>query len=288
MSEHVNDLISEEQIVVKYDGEALAQNKIDLDVLTESLSGLNSLLKEVNLVVNGSSEDLKVEVEPFREGSFEYLIDVIQNPQEHLSILGIIGIGGTAVAAAGQSLIEIIRSINGRQIARLVLTAEGDCKIILENGDHLVVPSYFRPLIASPSIRKALSKIIHNPLQKEGYEYVKISTANGQELLRVDKADREPFRYRRVPVESSSIERVLEEVPVTFLTIHKDKSTHWRIACDDDALTVSVEDPEFLQWVRNHTPTGIFSDTFYVDLLVRENSNSLDKAYVIAKVHGSL
>ncbi|MBM0535555.1 hypothetical protein EKL00_27830, partial [Klebsiella pneumoniae] len=64
-----------EQLVVKYDGEALANHKIDLDVLTESLNGLNSLLKEVNFIVNGTGENLDVEVEPFREGSFEYLID---------------------------------------------------------------------------------------------------------------------------------------------------------------------------------------------------------------------
>lgn len=43
-----------EKLVVKYDGEALKNHKIDLDVLTESLNGLNNLLKEVNLVVNGT------------------------------------------------------------------------------------------------------------------------------------------------------------------------------------------------------------------------------------------
>ncbi|HBZ2492155.1 TPA: hypothetical protein MG821_04015, partial [Klebsiella pneumoniae] len=52
-----------EQLVVKYDGEALANHKIDLDVLTESLNGLNSLLKEVNFIVNGTGENLDVEVE---------------------------------------------------------------------------------------------------------------------------------------------------------------------------------------------------------------------------------
>ncbi|MBD4207059.1 hypothetical protein GUH47_13875, partial [Xanthomonas citri pv. citri] len=87
------------------DGPALADHKIDLDVLTESLNGLNNLLKEVNLVVNGTSECINVEVEPFKEGSFEYLIDVIQNPLDHLNILSIIGLGGTAALAAGNTLI---------------------------------------------------------------------------------------------------------------------------------------------------------------------------------------
>lgn len=164
-----------DKLVVKYDGPALADHKIDLDVLTESLNGLNNLLKEVNLVVNGTSECINVEVEPFKEGSFEYLIDVIQNPLDHLNILSIIGLGGTTALAAGNTLIDLIRQINGRQIKRLTLTAEGDCKIVMDDGEEIIAPSYFRPLLASPSIRKSLSKLIHNPLQKEGYESLKIS-----------------------------------------------------------------------------------------------------------------
>lgn len=34
-----------EKLVVKYDGEALKNHKIDLEVLTESLNGLNNLFK---------------------------------------------------------------------------------------------------------------------------------------------------------------------------------------------------------------------------------------------------
>lgn len=136
-----------EKLVVKYDGEALKNHKIDLDVLTESLNGLNNLLKEVNLVVNGTSENINVEVEPFREGSFEYLIDVIQNPTHYLDILSIIGVGGTGAVAAGSTLIEIIRAIGGRQIQKIALTADGDCKIILEDGEEIIAPSYFRPLL---------------------------------------------------------------------------------------------------------------------------------------------
>ncbi|MFB3004462.1 hypothetical protein [Klebsiella pneumoniae] len=281
--EEENNLV--EQLVVKYDGEALANHKIDLDVLTESLNGLNSLLKEVNFIVNGTGENLEVEVEPFREGSFEYLIDVIQNPTQYLDILSIIGIGGTAAVAAGNTLIDIIRMINGRQIRRITLTADGDCKIILEDGEEIVAPSYYRPLLASPSIRKALSKIIHNPLQKDGYETFKISTRQGRDVVIVEKRNAEPFKYRRVPVEQSFSEQLFEDVAITFLTIHKDKNSGWRANYDDDTITVSIEDEEFLQRVRTGREAGIFSNTYYVDLLVRENLNSLDKTYIVGRVN---
>ncbi|EIR3228774.1 hypothetical protein LWW10_004064, partial [Salmonella enterica] len=267
---------------------ALVDHKIDLDVLIESLNGLNSLLKEVNLVVNGTSENINVEVEPFSEGSFEYLIDIIQNPLDHLNILSIIGIGGTAALAAGNTLIELVRKINGRQIRRLTLTAEGDCKIIMDDGEEIIAPSYFRPLLASPSIRKSLSKLIHNPLQKEGYESLKISTQQGVELVNVHEDGIEPFRYRRVPVEQSLSERLIEETPITFLTIHKDKNTGWRVNYDDETISVSIEDNEFLQRVSTGRESGVFSDVYYVDLLIRENLNSLDKTYIVVTVHGIL
>lgn len=292
MTSNSTDIQQEENIidklVVKYDGPALVDHKIDLDVLTESLNGLNSLLKEVNLVVNGTSENINVEVEPFREGSFEYLIDIIQNPLDHLNILSIIGIGGTAALAAGNTLIDLIRQINGRQIRRLTLTAEGDCKIIMDDGEEIIAPSYFRPLLASPSIRKSLSKLIHNPLQKEGYESLKISTQQGVELVNVHEDGIEPFRYRRVPVEQSLSERVIEEAPITFLTIHKDKNTGWRVNYDDETISVSIEDNEFLQRVSTGREPGVFSDAYYVDLLIRENLNSLDKTYIVVTVHGIL
>lgn len=277
-----------EKLVVKYDGEALVNHKIDLDVLTESLNGLNNLLKEVNLVVNGTSENFNVDVEPFREGSFEYLIDVIQNPTQYLDVLSIIGLGGTAAFAAGNTLIEIIRSINGRQIRRITLTADGDCKIILDDGTEIIAPSYFRPLLSSPSIRKSLSKIIHNPLQKDGYESFKITTSQGLELVNITDSETEPFKYRRVPVEQSFSEQTLEDVPITFLTIHKDKSTGWRANYEDETVTVNIEDGEFLQRVRTGREPGIFSDVYYVDLMVRENLNSLDKAYIVGRVNGVL
>ncbi len=277
-----------EKLVVKYDGVALANHKIDLDVLTESLNGLNNLLKEVNIVVNGTSENFNVDVEPFREGSFEYLIDVIQNPTQYLDVLSIIGLGATGALAAGNTLIDIIRSINGRQIRRITLTADGDCKIILEDGFEIIAPSYFRPLLSSPTIRKSLSKIIHNPLQKEGYESFKITTPQGVELVNVSENEIEPFRYRRVPVEQTFSEQTLEDVPITFLTIHKDKNTGWRANYEDETVNVSIEDTEFLQRVQTGLEPGIFGDVYYVDLLIRENLNSLDKAYIVGRVNAIL
>lgn len=282
------EALPSEELIIKYEGEALADHKINLDVLAESLAGLNGLLKEVNVIVNGTSGDLEVEVQPFREGSFEYLIDVIQNPAEHLNILSIIGITSTAGAAAGKTLIDILLQIKGRQIRRMVLTAEGDCKVILEDGEEIIAPSYFRFLLSSTSIRKSLSKLIHNPLQKEGYDNFKINSASGNTLVEIKEEQKDSFKYRSVPVERASVDREEEEVMVTFLTIHKDKAAGWRLEYEGEPVTATIDDQEFLQRVKTGREPSIFSDAYTVDLVVRENLNSLDKAYIVAKVHHNL
>ena len=56
-----------EKVILRYDGSALAEHSMNLDVLSEALSGLNSLIKEVHHDLNGDDADLDVLV----EGGFE-------------------------------------------------------------------------------------------------------------------------------------------------------------------------------------------------------------------------
>ncbi|MGX9362216.1 hypothetical protein [Pantoea ananatis] len=274
-----------EELVIKYDGPALLEHRIDLDVLAESLQGLNSLLQEVNLVVNGTSEEFSVDVMPFQEGSFEYVIDVIQNPVEHLNILAVIGLTGTAVAAAGRTLLDILNQIEGRQIRRMILTPEGDCRIILDDGEEMIAPSYFRFLLSSTSIRKSLSKLIYKPLQKAGYTSFEIQNKTGRSLITIDESEKDNFRYKSLPVEKILVERVNREVPITFLTVHSDKGWSWRIDFNGEAVLASIEDVDFLERVRTGREPGIFSNAYIVDLIIRENLNSLEKSYIVDKVH---
>ncbi len=274
-----------EKLIFKYNGEALVKHQIDLGILSESLQGVNSLLNEVNLALNGTRDNLTVKVEPFHGGSFEIIIDVIQNPGEYVELLSIIGLSLTAGPA---SLISIIKRLKGRQIKKLSFTQSGDCKVILED-EVFEVPSYYRPLLASPSVRKSLSKLAHNPLQYDGIDsFSVIRQDGGEELFHVNRDDAPSFRYRRVPVEDTFIHKVINDATISFLTMHKDKSSSWRIDYDGETYNTSIKDDDFISRVIGGHEPKLFSSAYRVDLLVKEDLISLDKTYIVAKVHDTV
>lgn len=84
--------MNSENLIFKYDGESLKEHKIDVDVLAESLLGISNLPSEINVKLNGTADNLSIKAKPFREGSFEFIIDVAQQPGEYLELLSIIGL----------------------------------------------------------------------------------------------------------------------------------------------------------------------------------------------------
>ncbi|HHQ4457209.1 TPA: hypothetical protein ACSPZI_003596 [Aeromonas hydrophila] len=277
--------MNSERLIFKYDGESLIEHKIDVDVLAESLLGISNLLTEINVKLNGTSDNLSVKAEPFRGGSFEFIIDVIQHPGEYLELLSIIGLTATAGPA---SLISTIKKLKGRQIKKLSFTQEGDCKVHLDD-ETFNVPSYYRSLLASASIRKSLSRLAYSPLCKDGISTFKIiKESTGQELLDITNETAGDFRYKRVPVEDTCTSRMIEDAVITFLTMHKDKTTSWRIDYEGETYNTSVKDDEFIERVLRGEETKLFSSAFRVNLLLKEDLISLDKTYIVAKVHGTV
>ncbi|WP_120513968.1 hypothetical protein [Photobacterium salinisoli] len=275
-----------ETLVFKYDGEALEQHKISISLLADSLQGICSLMNEINIKLNGTSDNLDVKVDAFKQGSFEVVLDVIQNPQEYTEILSIIGIGGSALAAGKDSLLTVMSRLNGRQIKKLSFAQNGDCKVTFEGGEGFDVPPYLKPLLASASIRKSLSKLIHTPLQEDGIDTFKVLNSDGEEVAVIDKEQSSVFKYRRVPVDQTSTDKKANDVLINFVTIHKDKSTFWRIDYEGETVTATIKDDEFVAKVKNGLEPELFSAAYSANLTIREDLYSLDKTYLIDKVHG--
>ena len=56
-----------ESIILRFDGEALNKHSMDLKLLADCLAGLESLITEVHEQLNGSNDELQVQV----QGGFE-------------------------------------------------------------------------------------------------------------------------------------------------------------------------------------------------------------------------
>ncbi|HCG6403103.1 TPA: hypothetical protein NJ169_002386 [Vibrio parahaemolyticus] len=278
-----------ERMILKYNGEALLDHAIDIEVLADSLAGLASLLKEINIKINGTSDNLDIKVDALQPGSFEFVIDVIQNPTQYIDVLSIVGIGGTALAAGKDSLMSAMSKLEGRVIEKLSFTKDGKCKVTINEQEAFEVDPYLMPLLSSSSVRNSLSKLISAPLKKEGIDSFQVLNEKRLEITSFNKEQSKSFAYRRVPVKNNTVDKPkLEEVPITFSTIHRDKTNGWRIDLDGESEVVSIKDEEFIARVKAGSEPNLFSAAYTATLSVKEDLFTLDKTYIIDKVHGTL
>lgn len=278
-----------ERMILKYNGDALIEHAIDIDVLADSLTGLASLLKEINIKINGTSDNLDIKVEALQPGSFEFVIDVIQNPTQYIDVLSIVGIGGTALAAGKDSLMSAMSKLEGRVIEKLSFTQDGKCKVTINEQEAFDVDPYLMPLLSSSSVRNSLSKLINTPLKKEGIDTFQVLNEKRQEITNINKEQSKSYAYRRIPVKNNTVDKPpLEEVPITFSTIHRDRTTGWRIDLEGENESVTIKDEEFVTRVKAGLEPNLFSSAYIATLNVKEDLFTLDKTYIIDKVHGQL
>lgn len=274
------------QIIIKYDGPALLQHEIDLSALSDSVEGMNILLKDVYTTLNGTSDGYNAKVVGgFQAGSFEYLIEIAQDYKSYADSIKAIGFGA---AAGSATLVSVFKWINGRKITRLVFTQEGDCNIHTEDGASMVAPSYMKVLLTSPNIRKALAKVIHAPLAKEGIDEFKVYDGAKQEQFSIGKDASKIFKYQATPIINESTEEPIDDAVITFLTVHTDKSTSWRINYEDERLSVAMKDDEFMNSIRSGSEPKLFTNAYRVKLIRKSTAMKVDSSYVIDAVYGPI
>jgi hypothetical protein len=269
-----------EKVILRYDGAALAEHSISLDTLSDALSGLSSLVKEVHHDLNGDDADLDVRIEAgFEEGSFEFILNVIENT--NLSTLAAIGFGAPVLAGG---LIGALKWLKGEKIERISFNADGNCLVFKEDGEHIEVPGYLKDILVSPGVRKSVKKLIQSPLNKDGVEVFEVlSQESRDQFTLVEEHEAICFKNHRKPVIDKVEEpEKFDDILITFLSVHADKKSGWRINWDDEIVTVNIADMDFFKRISNET---IFDDSYRVRIDAAPKLNSIEKTYTIEEVY---
>lgn len=273
-----------EKVILRYDGLDLANHSMELNVLTEALSGLNSLINEVHLELNGTNEDLKVEVQGgFDEGSFEFIVNVIEATD--IGVLAAIGFGGPVLSGG---LMGAIKWLKGEKIEKLSYHQNGNCIVHKENGDTLEVHSYLNKPLASSTIRASFKKLIKAPLTKSGIDVFEVLDHQDRHInTKSNKQNAKYFRSHKQPVNTNEDDDVvIDGANITFISVHSDKQSGWRIYYDDNKLTVKMSDSSFMRRIENGVSGAIFDDAFSVRLVIKNKPNSIsEKTYTIEEVY---
>ena len=125
---------------VAYDGPALSEHTMDVQILGPALLAIGDICREANRVINGpESSEIKVNVKATNEGCFDILLEIVQ---VYDSLRGLIEEKGVANAktllewlgliappsAAGYGLLRFLRWKRGRAILKENQVVEGGAK----------------------------------------------------------------------------------------------------------------------------------------------------------------
>ena len=177
--------------VIRYDGPALVDHKMDVALLAPALVSFSELVKRANLIANGENIPIKVLVNAdLEQHCFQLHVEIIQTAWEHLSnlvvkpdvqtaaeIIDWILRGGAATGGA-LGLYGIIKALRGKKPVSITRIKLKDGENVLEiecEGQEQSILATERAfeLYNDATARNHALKLLE-PLREEGYDTIEI------------------------------------------------------------------------------------------------------------------
>lgn len=166
--------MSETEIQVVYEGEAVQAGTMDVRELTPALLAFGDLFEEANHLLNGDRARVAVNVRSdFQRGSFHVTLDVAQTLAAQVQGLLL----GQGIQAAN-SLITLILGTEGlfrlvkwlkKRRPRTVVLESGRVRLSIENK-YMEVPGEVAKLFNSTNVRRSAYGAVR-PLTREGIDH---------------------------------------------------------------------------------------------------------------------
>ena len=196
-------------IRVVYAGPAVEDGEMDVAQFASSLLALGKLIENADAIRTGEVGRVKVRVQSdLKRGSFDVGIAVhwLESLKDAtltwaltpegagtLALLGFLGFNlkDTAVLG-GKGVLQAVRWLKGRRIARKIVLADGNTEIITDDGDKLAVHPSVVQLVEDPSIRQPLEKFTE-PLREEGVEEIRFEQQPGEIVEKIVSTEASDF-----------------------------------------------------------------------------------------------
>lgn len=246
--------MSRANFTLTYDGPALQNHEMDVRELAPAMLAVGELFDAMNLLLNGESAEVQINVKAHEPGCFSVVFDIIQNWRDGaLSLLT-----GDYVAAAlnlkelligGAGLIWWIRTRRGRMPDR-VEKLSGNMIRVFYDGESFDVPLQLLRLYQDLAVRHALEKVVHRPLQNPGINLVEFGERSNP-AQRVIEVEADAFKAPEIPdkiLVSDTREAAFSIVSLAFKEDNK-----WRLHDGQNSVSATIEDEDFLRRVNQNT-----------------------------------
>ena len=233
-------------VIVRYDGPALSEHRMDVADLAPALLGLAELCKIANERFNGGSASVKVLIgADVEQKCFQFSVELIQTiwqqaqgilehkeiktAKEILEWLGLIG--GPLGTVFG--LFKLWKRLQGREVSAEELVVKDGKNVVQLKivGDNNTVFAYREAyeLLRDDGVRECVKRVVA-PVTRDGYEELEFEV-DGQIQDHIDKSEAKAILDTKDP---ESVEVALgDPQPITayvgvYAPVFDEKATRWR------------------------------------------------------------
>lgn len=294
--------MSKVKVLLKYEGSALNDKKMDIAELSPSLIALSDLFKLINKQLNRESRDIKVYAEAdVEQHCFELGIIIAQTMWEntkHLiqsdsiataeKIASIIGIASCNTP----SLYDLIKFLKGKEVKNVLKITEKNgnkkFKITAIGGEAIEVVKDVYNSYKSPEIRQ---KIIDTtkPLQSEGYDSIQFYNGNTiyKKILKDDIPKEDGSDLPEI--EPSNEHKSIIETTIKIKKPAYEGQSKWLITYKT-GVEANMDDKDWLNKFQSRSISAPPGSSLKVSLeeiySVNEDLEIIEKpTYTIKKVH---
>ena len=261
---------------VVYDGPAVADGEMDVAQLASSLLALGKLIENVDAIATGEPGRVRVKVQSdLTRGSFD--VGLAISFADHawqavtawamtpsgagtISLLGLLGFN---VKDGAKGVIQAVRWLNGRHVARRTQLRDGNTTLITDDGESLAVPDQVARLVDDPTVRQPLERFTE-PLREDGVEEIRFEAERGEAAERITQSEAPAFTAAAgaAPTSTSRFSATYQIKRLYF-----ERGKKWRLSNGSQTIMAAIEDEAFWRAVEASEVT--FSSSDYLVCMVR-------------------
>lgn len=258
--------VVEEKFSISYDAEEgdFKNHEIDALTLGRSILGVYTVVAEASALINkGAEVELKVS-SPVREGSVVIDFLLLATTPGALAVLKYLGLSVAGGAIAGGSLIEIVKKLKSRKVAKVTIEAESDTAVIEVDGERIECNKYVAQLAVDKKVRDSLHSVVQAPIS--GQKNAKFKVLNEEEEVVLAVEEKAAHNFSPLPAGSlESEETTQEKTTVYFVQVNFESKRGWRVKfADGQEHAVELDDDKFMAKVNQNKQTFSKEDLFEV------------------------
>jgi hypothetical protein len=278
------------KFTIAYDGPAVKNGEMDVRDLAPALLAVGQLFDAANVALYGQeAKPISVKVAATQAACFEIDLIAIGSLWDQAKLL-LSGDASSAIVnlityitVGSGSLIALIKFLKGKNPDKIEEIGAGQIRITFDS-EVLIVPLEMLRLYRDVQVRKAVEKLIEEPLSKEGIDSFKILDAQRVSSTEVVKSE---ASYFIAPVPSDNIllnQSIRSAYSIVSLAIKEDNK--WRLYDGNNQINATISDDDFLGRVDKSLIRFAKGDILICEVTVEQvqSAAGLKTNYTVTKV----